>query len=244
MSSVIDVAVAFAPEGDLSGALLVLVNTLGDEIKDLSDVAGILRYVPKFVSAVHTLAVPGSEKKALVLKGLHALTAVLVEKKVLTDTKQAEFDAFIDTVVPVSIESTMDVVKGTVTFAAIEHTLAANKNAVGSVIATSLNCCGGFFSRWAKKAVQKSIVDVESVIETVKETAKEVVEEVVEKVVEEAKEVVEDIIEKVVEEAKEVVEDIVEKVVEEAKEAKEVVEDVVEKALASIAEEPEKIEAV
>lgn len=153
--------------GDLSGALLALVNTVGSEIKDVPEVAAILRYVPQFVAVVHTLSVPGSEKKALVLKGLHSLTAFLAEQKTITDAVRGEMDTFIDTVVPISIDTTLDVVKGRVTFASVAQTVAANPQAVAAVVATSVRCCSGFFCRGVKKeALDKAAATVTAAIQT------------------------------------------------------------------------------
>lgn len=137
--------------GDLSGALLTLVNTVAAEIKEIPEVATILRYVPKFVAFAHTLTVPGSEKKTLVMKGLHGLTQVLAKQDIITDALRGEIDTFIDSVVPISIDTTLDVVKGRVTFASIAQSVASNPQAIASVVETSIRCCSGFLCRGIKK---------------------------------------------------------------------------------------------
>jgi hypothetical protein len=138
--------------GDVSGALLSLVESVGAEIKDIPEVASLLKYVPRFISVVQTLTVPGSEKKTLVLSALHALVHLLVEEhKVLKAELKAEADRFIDTVIPVSIDTTMDIVKGRITVASVAQTLASNPQAVATVVETSVRCCSALFCRGAKK---------------------------------------------------------------------------------------------
>lgn len=144
--------------GDLSGALLALVQSVATEVKEIPEVAALLKYVPRFISVVQTLAVPGSEKKVLVLRALHALVGLLAENpNVLSKDMRAEADRFIDTVVPVSIDTTMDIVKGRITVASVAQTLASNPQAVATVVETSVRCCSALFCRGAKKEVLQSV---------------------------------------------------------------------------------------
>lgn len=132
---------------DLSGALMHLVTQMADEIKEIPDVAAILRQVPKCVSVVHTLPVPGSEKKDMVLRALRSLAGILADKKVITDVQHGEMLTFIDIVVPVSIDTTLDVVKGRVSFSTLKQAVVSNPQAVASVVETSIKCCIGFIRK-------------------------------------------------------------------------------------------------
>lgn len=238
--------------GDLSGALLALVNTVGAEIKEIPEVAAILRYVPKFVAVVHTLSVPGSEKKTLVLKGLHGLTSLLAEQKTITVAVRDEMDTFIDAVVPISVDTTLDVVKGRVTFASVAQSVAANPNAVAAVVTTSLKCCSGFFCRGAKK---QTLDAAAAVVTTTLQTAASVaavvtkdtlVETVVPEVVEVVATVKEDVKEVVTEVLTEVAEvvDVAVAVKETATEVKEPIMESIAEVDEVVAESDPKIEAV
>ncbi len=145
--------------GDLSGALLVLVDKMASEIAEIPEVAAILRHVPKFVSAVHTLTVPGPEKRDLVLKALRALSGKLQDSNKITAEFRAQLDDFITITVPVTIDTLLDVVKGRVSFESIVQQAVANPAAVATVLSATITCCTGFFQTKRAKIDAVEVTD-------------------------------------------------------------------------------------
>ena len=93
-----------------------LVLTLVAEITTIQEAQQIIPYIPKFAAVVHGLAIPGSEKKAVVITGLHTLVDELVAADKLSAAIKSDVDRFIDTVVPITIDTMIDVVKGAFDF--------------------------------------------------------------------------------------------------------------------------------
>ena len=89
-----------------------LVDVLMKEIAAVDAVPQIIPYIPKFASHVNSLAIPGGEKKVTVIAGLHTLAdALLAAGKIAADLK-TELDTFIDTVVPVTVDTVIMVARG------------------------------------------------------------------------------------------------------------------------------------
>jgi hypothetical protein len=108
---------------DLSGTPIpALLQTLAAEVKEFSSHCDILRYVAPLASAVRGVTVPGPQKKALVIKGLHEFTSVLATNGKISQEMKESMDIFIDMAGPISIDSIMDVAKGKVDFTPEETT--------------------------------------------------------------------------------------------------------------------------
>ncbi len=108
---------------DLSGTPIpALLQSMASGVGEFASQSDILRYVAPLASAVHGLTVPGSQKKALVIKGLHEFTNVLEQNGKITKEMKESVNIFIDIAGPVSIDSIMDVAKGKVDFTAEETT--------------------------------------------------------------------------------------------------------------------------
>jgi hypothetical protein len=137
----------------LPDCLDAVIDKVVADISEIPEVAAILRHVPKFVAAAHTLTVPGPEKRTLVLKALHVLVEKLQAANKISAEFRGELDAFLDATVPVSIDTLLDVVKGRVTFDSLIQQAAANPEAVVAVAATALTCCTGLFKTLIKKKV-------------------------------------------------------------------------------------------
>lgn len=89
-----------------------LVATLVSEIQTFEGAPQLIALVPRFAAVVNGLRIPGGEKKAAVLVGLHTLTAELAKADKVTASLQAELDAFIDTVMPVTVDTLIAVARG------------------------------------------------------------------------------------------------------------------------------------
>jgi hypothetical protein len=192
-----------------------LIQSVLLEITESPTTQVIVRHVPRFVGYANTLTLPGFEKRATVLRGLHELTMALKQADKISADLQTELDQFIDLTVPPMIEAILDVAAGRVEL--------KMPTSVAEV-APKVNCLLGFLQgilRLAGKSKEAAVVaDVSKTVQSLSEVkeAKEVKEEVKE-AKEEVKEVKEEPKE-VKEEPKEVKEEPKE-VKEEVKEAKE-----------------------
>ena len=157
------VAVAIVGKNVLPDCLVAVIDKAVADITDVPEVSEILRHVPKFISAVHTLAdKPGAEKRTLVLQGLHALAEKLQDANKISAEFRAQLDAFVDATVPVSIDAVLDIVKGRVTFESLAQKVIADP----VVVSTALTCCLGFLKTLSKK---KAVAAVGAPAETVAE---------------------------------------------------------------------------
>lgn len=86
-----------------------LIQTLLSQITEIPSVQIIVPYVPQFVVYANTLTIPGAEKQATVLRGLHELTLALRQADKITMDLQTELDQFIDITVPSIIEGILAV---------------------------------------------------------------------------------------------------------------------------------------
>lgn len=136
----------------LPDCLNALIEKVLVEITEVPEVADILRHVPQFIAAVHTLTdKPGAEKRDLVLKGLHILVEKLEAANKISGEFRGQLDAFVDVTVPVSIDAMLDIVKGRVSFESLVQQTVANPAATAQVVSTALTCCLGFWKTVGKK---------------------------------------------------------------------------------------------
>lgn len=128
---------------ELSDALDGIVHDLSGA--DLS-VGGLIRYVPRFASLVHTLQIRGSEKHGMVMAAGH----VLVDR-VIGEGERPAAHTLVDSVFPPAIAGVIDVVAGRVTFqqAATTAVMSAASNPV--VVAQAGNCLTQLLSCVGKK---------------------------------------------------------------------------------------------
>ena len=91
-----------------------LIQSVLSEITESPTSQIIIRYVPRFVGYASALAIPGFEKRATVLRGLHELTTALKQADKISADLQSELDQFIDLTVPPMIEAILDVAAGRV----------------------------------------------------------------------------------------------------------------------------------
>jgi hypothetical protein len=102
---------------DLSGTPIpALLQTMVAQVGEFSSQSAILRFVAPLAAAVHGLTVPGAQKKALVLKGLHEFTAELEKAGKISSEMKESVDIFVDGAGPVAIDAILDVAKGKVEF--------------------------------------------------------------------------------------------------------------------------------
>lgn len=87
-----------------------LIQTILKDAPETVTSTHILQVVPRFIQEAQTLAIPGADKKAVVLKALHDLVDALEETP--------EMHAFVDVAVAPTIDMLMDVAKGRVSLTA------------------------------------------------------------------------------------------------------------------------------
>ena len=133
-----------------------LIQTILAEIVDIPTAQSIVKYVPRFVAFANTLSVPGAEKRAVVLRGLHELVQALKQAEKISVELQTEMDNCIDTIVPPMIDAILDVASGRVSIPVILQQIDAPKH---------FNCLLGCFLR--------KVVKPQEVAKEAKEVAKE-----------------------------------------------------------------------
>jgi hypothetical protein len=89
-----------------------LIATLMQDVAQVDAVHTIIPYIPKFAAHVNTLAIPGGEKKRVVITGLHTFADELLKAGKVTAELKQELDAFIDLVVPVTIDTIIQAARG------------------------------------------------------------------------------------------------------------------------------------
>ncbi len=136
-----------------------LITTILTEIVEIPGSQAILRYVPRFIAYANTLSVPGADKRAIVMRGLHELVQALRQADKITADMQTELDQFIDLTVPVTIDAILDVAAGRVEI---------KKPATVAEVVPKVNCILGFLQAIlriaGKKAVAKEVQKVAEVV--------------------------------------------------------------------------------
>ncbi len=151
-----------------------LIQSILSQVCDPPTTQFIIRQVPHFVAYANTLVIPGSEKRATVLRGLHELIEALKQAGKVSAELQTELDQYIDLSVPPMIDAILDVASGRV-----EVKMPTSV----AEVTTKGNCLLGFLKKQFHFVIHvKKVVKVKEVKEA-KEEVKEAKEEVKEVVV-------------------------------------------------------------
>lgn len=90
------------------------LQSLLHEITESPTTLQLLALAPRFVKQADTLAIPGAEKKAVVLKALHTLIGFLKEQGKVSEDVAREMSTFVDGVLSATIDLLIGVAKGDV----------------------------------------------------------------------------------------------------------------------------------
>lgn len=135
---------------ELSDAVDEIVRDLSGASMSVMTAGGLIRFVPRLASLVHTLQIRGGEKRDLVMAAAH----VLVDR-VIGESERPAAHALVDVVFPSAIAGVIDVVAGRVTFqqAAAEAVTTAVMSAATNqvVIAQAGNCLTQLIACLGKK---------------------------------------------------------------------------------------------